>query len=64
MKDKGDLTRQIEEEGRDWIATFIFTAMILSLLLATTFCDAKASRAADPMPILQLDTLFIPQVAK
>lgn len=63
---KDELARQIQDEGYDWVSTVIHVAVIVSLLFAATFCHAKASRAQaiDPMPILQLDNLFIPQVTK
>lgn len=61
-----DLNKQIQREGLDYIQIAISVAVILSLVFAATFCHAKASRAqvVDPMPILTMDTVYLPQVTR
>lgn len=50
----------------DWLQRAIGTAIFVALVLAATFCHHEVShaQAIDPMPILQMDTIYMPQVAK
>lgn len=64
-KAKDKLTRQIQDEGIDWIAIAIHVGVIMALVLGAVFAHYEASRAqADPMPVLIHAALWLPAVTR
>jgi hypothetical protein len=58
-----DFTKQDTE--LDWVSIVLYVAVIVALVLSAVFAHSEVSRAqADVMPVLLLDSIYMPQVTK